>query len=162
MLTELESISERNTSSIVGAKPLSAGNSGECKFPIGIERHDLDRLEFALTYYRHLIRLRSFVEDNASEPIQLDDVAKHIGISKAQLSRLFIRNTGIRFGDWIQFLRIANARKLLRYSDMPVSQIALSVGFSNSRSFERSFRKVSGYTASQYRQRLVDQEMSQS
>jgi len=145
------------TGSLAVAESTIAINTGACQFPTGIDQDVLDRVRFALSYYRHLRRLNVFVEACTDRPVRLADVAQHIGISPSRLSRLFLEKTGIRFSDWVCHVRITKAIEMLLSSDKTISEIALSAGFGNSRSFERSFRKVCGFTASQFRNQQTAQ-----
>lgn len=127
------------------------------------DKHSTDgvtKLEFAFTYYRHLKKLRAYVEHRRHEPIRLADAAASIGVSTSRLSHLFHEKTGMRFSDWFCRKRIADAEKLLRSSDASICDIAYSVGFRNTRTFERAFRKINGMSASKYRKVMMTQTVS--
>ena len=118
------------------------------------------KVEFALGYYRHLRKLRVYVDQHWQEPILLADIAASIGVSNSRLSRLFSDKTGIRFSDWLRYRRIQKAQDLLQSDDMAISDIAYSTGFRNSRSFERAFKIVNGISATEYRKSVVKQKVS--
>ena len=120
----------------------------------------LTKVDFALGYYRHLKKLRVYVDQHWQEPILLADIALSIGVSSSQLSRLFSDKTGIRFSDWLRYRRIQKAQDLLKSDDMAISDIAFSTGFRNSRSFERAFKIVNGISATEYRKTIVKQNVS--
>ncbi len=122
-----------------------------------LSTNEIERIEFALEYYRHLRNLRHYVSENMGEPIKLSDVADNIGISVSRLSRLFHEKTGFSYTDWISCVRIAEAQHLLSTSDASITDISYTVGYRNARTFERAFRKSNGQSASQFRRNIVTQ-----
>ncbi|MGH8223402.1 MAG: helix-turn-helix domain-containing protein [Woeseiaceae bacterium] len=123
-------------------------------------RPPIPRVAFALDYYRHLKKLHDYVLENPHKPLQLAEIASHVGISASRLSRLFHEKTGIPFSLWIRTERIARAEGLLCGSDMPISEIAISVGFNNSRTFERTFKQLRSITPSDFRKQKQAQQTS--
>jgi two-component system response regulator YesN len=126
------------------------------------ERHTAtaDRVEFALGYYRHLVKLREYVARHLHEPFDVSEAASEVGISPSRLSHLFYEKTGVAFSDWVRQERIISSMSLLRVSDRSIGEIAHSVGFRNSRTFERSFKKATGLTPSEYRRIVLRQNLS--
>lgn len=120
------------------------------------------RVDFALHYYRHLKKLRTHIESHPHDPVRLKDVAITVGISTSRLSHLFHEKTGVRFGDWICQKRIEKAKNMLVSDDASIADVAYSVGFRTTRSFERAFKRVNGKTASEYRRTFLTQIMSQA
>ena len=92
------------------------------------------------------------------EPLQLLDVARYCGVSDAYLSRLFNRETGKSIPAYLLELRLQSARKRLLQSAKPVSEIALSNGFSSDTYFSRMFRKEYGMTPGQMREQERDRK----
>ena len=76
------------------------------------------------------------------------------------MSRIFKSHTGEGLLTYINQVRIKHARELLASSGINVDEIAVMVGFSNSRSFRRNFQNLTGVTASDYRRR-AQSDMSQ-
>lgn len=127
----------------------------------GLDTASLARVSFALHHYRHLIRLREYVEQHLDSCFQLADVASEIGLSPSRLSHIFIEKAGVSFSRWISHERIQVAARLLSVDDRSISEIALAVGYENLRSFQRSFKKNLGMTPSEYRQLVETQMVSQ-
>jgi two-component system response regulator YesN len=121
------------------------------------DNQELDRIDFALTHYRHLVRLREYVENNINSPFQLTDIADRIGISASRLSHLFRDKTGISYSNWIRYTRIERATRLLEIDDRAISDVAAAVGYENARTFERSFKKITGITATVFRESTISQ-----
>ena len=121
-----------------------------------------DRVERALNYYRHLTNLKKYVQHRWHEPFTLADAAAAIGISPSRLSRLFLEKTGVAFRLWVRHERVKRATRLLGSTEKSISEIAHAVGFRNSRTFERSFKKTTGVSPSQYRKLYETQLMSET
>ncbi|HBE76301.1 MAG TPA: hypothetical protein DDW65_00740 [Firmicutes bacterium] len=87
----------------------------------------------------------NYIEDNFKREINLKDIAQLLNLSYYYCSRYFKRMTGKTFKEYLDFVRICEAEKLLVASEMNISEIALTVGYSRVSSFNRVFKKVRGY-----------------
>ena len=85
------------------------------------------------------------------EPLTVETVAAALYISRSQLSHSFRRRVGLSFPQYINALRLAEAATRLRESDLPVTEIALEVGFPSLRTFDRAFLSRYGVTPRVYR-----------
>ncbi len=99
-----------------------------------------------------LQEVRRFIDENYSSDITLAGVAREAGLSKSYLSRRFKRRFQVSFSTYLNQLRIDEARRLLRSTDMSVREIAAEVGFNDSNYFSRVFKKEEGLTPTEYRQ----------
>ena len=84
------------------------------------------------------------------ENICLKDVAKALNINHVYLSRLFAKNN-INFNDFINSFRVRKATKLLKNSDLSISEICFDCGFGSIRSFNRIFLKSTNCTPKVFR-----------
>lgn len=89
-----------------------------------------------------------------SEKLTLNQLSRLTGLNRTYFSQLFHKEAGIPFGDYLETIRIQNARRLLRDMDLSMSDIAVSVGFSNQNYFTKVFKKQTGLVPSQYRRQL--------
>lgn len=92
-----------------------------------------------------------YIRRNYCEPVTLQEVSDHIGVSHAHLSRVFKEEMGQGFSDYINTFRLGKAKELLSESSMTLSEIAQSVGYSNQQYFTRVFKNQTGMTPGQYR-----------
>ncbi|MCC5071194.1 AraC family transcriptional regulator [Xanthomonas campestris] len=92
-----------------------------------------------------------YVLDNIDCDVRMADAARLAGLSGTSFSRTFKRMAGHTFVDFVRKLRVAQACRLLRQSELPVSSICFSVGFSNLSNFNRQFRAETGVSPSTYR-----------
>jgi len=88
-------------------------------------------------------------EAEDSQPT-LDELARLIGTSARTLDR-YLRKEGSGFRDLAVRVRIDRARKLLREAELPISQIAYRLGFSDVANFTRSFRRETGFSPSEFK-----------
>lgn len=110
-----------------------------------------------------LRQIMQYIMSHLSTEINLTELADQMYVSVSTLSRIFHNSTGVYFTDYINRLRVSTAINLLRHSDQSLTQIAMNCGFSNSASFNRSFKKLIGSTPSAYREMIhaeMDQELS--
>lgn len=82
--------------------------------------------------------------------LSLSSVAEEIGVSQSHLSRLFHEVAGVRFVDALIETRIDRAKKLL-CAEGAVAHVGRQVGYNNSHSFLRIFKRCTGMTPSEYR-----------
>ncbi len=92
-----------------------------------------------------------FIESHLDEPITVPQVAKVSQMSTYQLDRRMKLVYGLTTSRWILKIRIDRARSLLTQSDDDIASIAIDVGYADQSAFTRQFRRVTGYTPSDYR-----------
>lgn len=86
--------------------------------------------------------------------LNMTDIARHFGFSESQCSRLIRRTTGMNFSEWRRILRIRRAENMLRNTNMTVSEISLALGYENTETFIRLFKKVLHITPGRYREEI--------
>lgn len=101
-------------------------------------------------------RVLRYVFDNLSGEIRLSAAASVAGMSDAAFSRFFAKVSGQSFSGMIRKLRLAQARKLLRQSNLPVAAIATQVGYRNLSNFNRQFLGEVGMTPLRYRRERLE------
>ncbi|WP_430735458.1 AraC family transcriptional regulator [Halodesulfovibrio aestuarii] len=91
-----------------------------------------------------------FLQKNHAQKLPLSSLAEHACLSPFHLQRLFTKRMGISPNDYLQAHRVAEARQRLRMN-IPLSELALSLGFYDQSHFTRTFRKVMGVSPGSYR-----------
>lgn len=81
----------------------------------------------------------------------LSKMAKHAGLSIWYLARLFKKNTGINFGEYVRNLRLKKAGNLLRDTMLSIKEIAAAVGYKHVSDFDHHFKSTYGVRPSEYR-----------
>lgn len=93
----------------------------------------------------------NYVEKEHTNPITLESICHQFNYSKSHISHIFKSNSGVSLREYINELRIKDACYLLKNSNMSVSEVAFSVGFSDASYFIVVFKKIIGKTPVQYR-----------
>lgn len=98
-----------------------------------------------------LLQARQFIEANCLEAIQTPDAARYVGLSEYHFARLFKTAFDITMHQYVLRLRLNHARYLLELSEMSITDISLTVGYSSLSAFIHAFRHYNGITPSDYR-----------
>jgi AraC family transcriptional regulator len=96
-------------------------------------------------------RTIAFIEANLSRPIQAADLAKLADLSVGHFSRAFKISVGVPPNEYICRRRVDLACELMRSTQEPLSQIALTCGLNDQSSLCRLFRRVVGRSPGEWR-----------
>jgi AraC-like DNA-binding protein len=99
-----------------------------------------------------------FINQNYHLPITLDTVAKELNLTAGYLSSLFVKNTGIRFKDYLWNIRLTRAKHLLEHTHKSVQEIACECGFNDSNYFSTAFKHCVGSSPLNYRKTLLTKQ----
>ncbi len=102
-----------------------------------------------------LHRLLEFCSYNYTRDITLDMLNRELYMSRFYISRLFNDSLGISMNDYINTLRVTEAKRLLKDDNIPITEIAQQVGFGTSRTFNRVFLAQTGLTPRDYRKKYI-------
>ncbi|MCA9836434.1 MAG: helix-turn-helix domain-containing protein [Trueperaceae bacterium] len=110
-----------------------------------------------LREYSHqelLVRtIDQYLRDNTKEPLRLKEIAAQIHLSERHMSRTFKAVTGKTIKSYATELKIEIAKQLLLKQKLSIADVAYETGFLDARHFSTLFRKHSGLSPSQYRER---------
>ncbi|WP_428242630.1 GlxA family transcriptional regulator [Gynuella sp.] len=98
-----------------------------------------------------LLEIVELMEANIEEPIELDDLAAFVGISRRQLERLFHQYLDCTPSRYYLKLRLDRARQLLKQTTMSIIEISAACGFVSTPHFSRCYRKHIGLSPRQER-----------
>ena len=102
-----------------------------------------------------LIRqVRQYLEENFASKCELDALAAQFNLSASYLSHMFKQITGCSVISYLTAYRISAAKHYLIETDWPVSSICAACGFSDHSNFGRTFRKETGLSPSEFRNRF--------
>ena len=100
---------------------------------------------------RHLLRAKDLADARYFEPLDVDDLARAAGLSRAHFSREFRRTFGVAPHAYLLTRRLERAAALLRTTDRSVADICVSVGLQSVGSFTTSFTRTFGKSPTVYR-----------
>jgi AraC-like DNA-binding protein len=92
-----------------------------------------------------------YVHQHVGEALQIEDVAKAVGLSESHLRARFRVLAGIGLGAYIRRLRLHRARTLMLASELRLKEIAERCGYESIYAFSRTFRQEMGMSPSEYR-----------
>ena len=95
-------------------------------------------------------QLKRFLQDHLSRDISVSEMADFVGLSRSYFSRVFELNEGVSPHSFLENLRMANARHLLRFRSLAVKEVAYFCGYYDVNYFCRLFRKHFDMTPGQY------------
>ena len=93
-----------------------------------------------------------YIHENYSEQLTLNDIAAHVYVSPSYVSRMFGREVGKNFVDYLNEVRIEKAKELLSDVRYKTYEIADRVGIQDARYFSRLFKKYTGKTPTEFRE----------
>lgn len=92
-----------------------------------------------------------FMKNNLNKFLSLDDIANAIGLSRSHTSLIFKDETGYSPIDFFTHLKIQTSCTILKYSNTPIKEISLNLGYEDQYYFSRVFKKIIGISPLQYR-----------
>lgn len=107
----------------------------------------------------HIRRSIDYIYDNLHQQITVSDLAARAGLTASYFSRLFVKETGMNVNQFINDAKIRTAQNMLRFSDFPILDISVSLGFSSQSVFSSTFKKVTGLSPKAYRDMYYKKNM---
>lgn len=96
-----------------------------------------------------------YMEENVHLTLSLNELCSQFLICKTQLCYLFSKNLGMSPISYFNFLKINEAKKLLKKDENSISYIADKLGYINIHSFSRAFKNQIGFSPSEYRKSIA-------
>ena len=99
--------------------------------------------------------VKSYLADNYRKKLTLHMAAEQVHINASYLSRLFTEVEGIGFSEYLCHLRMEAARELLQDYHLKIYEVADAVGYQDVKHFLKVFKKQTGMTPSEYREKSL-------
>jgi AraC-like DNA-binding protein/ligand-binding sensor protein len=99
-------------------------------------------------------RAKQFIQENYTEEISLEQVAKSVNTSTFYFCKMFKKFTGVNYTEFLSRIRIENARNLLLNPNLRISEVAFAAGFQSLTHFNRVFKKIVGESPTEFRGHL--------
>lgn len=122
--------------------------------------HDVGQLPFARTAVSRqqddaeIARCQEWIAENYEQESPVAAMARLSAMSERSFKRRFARATGMSPLDYVQTLRLEEAKQMLETTDESIESVAMQVGYEDSSFFSRLFRRRVGITPAQYRKRF--------
>lgn len=92
-----------------------------------------------------------YIDDHYCEHITLEEISGVLNLSSSYFCRLFKQATNSTFLEYVNFVRVCKAERLLMTRHNSISKIALDIGFSSVTYFNRIFKRFKGCTPTEYK-----------
>ncbi len=96
-------------------------------------------------------RAMEYIRAHLSEPLRMEEVARHFYLSPAYFSRVFRSYSGMSFQEYLAQIRVREVLALLNSQPINVLDAAMQCGFGSSSGFYRTFRHVTGTTPKHFK-----------
>lgn len=116
-----------------------------------VKLNSVEPVESASPMHERISEVVRYINSHYTQELSLHVLAEKFYVSPYYLSRFFKEATGFTFVEYLNSVRIKEAKKLLEQSNMKVSLIAKKVGFGSVTHFGRVFKLVTGYVPLYYR-----------
>lgn len=95
----------------------------------------------------------SYIRHHLSDAIKTEDIAASLFMSRSHLSTRFKSETGMNLTEYIHYIKISEAKHLLKHTDKSLLLISNYLGYSSQSHFTRSFKKMTGMSPMEYREK---------
>jgi AraC family transcriptional regulator len=109
----------------------------------GCQRRDLARESFR--------RVREYVHAHLDSRLDVQALARIVGLSASQFSRSFQKAVGVSPHRYVVQCRVIRARELLTTTQLPLTEVALTSGFADHSHFSRRFHEFTGMPPREFR-----------
>ena len=93
----------------------------------------------------------AIIRADCSQNTTLESVAQQLNLNPAYVSRIFKKETGVKFMDYLTGMRVEKAKELLTGSNLKIKEVCERLGYSNINYFIKVFKDATGVTPGDYR-----------
>ncbi len=96
----------------------------------------------------------NYIEKNFKKNITLKEVAEYMNYSTTYFSKSFKKYVGVNFNKYITQIRVQEAKRVLRETNISINDLAFDMGYNEPNYFCKVFKKEEGITPSEYREKV--------
>ena len=98
-----------------------------------------------------VIKAQDFIEKNYQDKITVEQIASMLALSRRNLERRFKKATANTIVEYIQRVKVEAAKMSLESSRENISEVMYKVGYTDTKAFRTTFKKITGLSPVQYR-----------
>ncbi len=102
-----------------------------------------------------ILKAQEWIESHFSNEVLIDELAQHVGLGSRTFKRRFKQSTGETPLSYLQRIRVERAKQRLEKTTEPINQIIWSIGYEDISSFRQLFKRFTGVTPKDYRQKYA-------
>jgi transcriptional regulator GlxA family with amidase domain len=106
---------------------------------------------------KQIIKAQEFIEDNFQDKISIDDLAIKVAIGRRSFERRFKKATNNTVVEYIQRVKIEAAKRSFESSQKNINEVMFDVGYTDTKAFRTVFKKITGLTPIEYRNKYNKQ-----
>lgn len=99
-------------------------------------------------------KIKRYIEYRYAEDVKVSELAEHCGLNRSYMTKCFTEDTGLSPKEYLMQYRMKKAKELLKNSELPISNVAYTVGYSDPLAFSKMFRKREGVSPLEYRDKM--------
>ncbi len=100
-----------------------------------------------------VIRAQEYIESKLKDKVSVEELSTKLAVGRRNFDRRFIKATGNTPVEYVQRVKIESAKKAIETSRKTISEIMYEVGYSDVKAFREVFRKITGISPLEYRQK---------
>ena len=117
-------------------------------------------VNFSVNTPEVFVKAYNYILRNLNQKLNVEEISQKVGISHDYLEKLFKRELGITVGNFILSSRVQSSQKLLKNSNMSISEIAIAMGFSSSSHYIKAYKSIYNITPSKHRVRFKNRYLA--
>lgn len=106
--------------------------------------------------HKTISEITGYINNHYYEDITLASISEYFYISPCYFSRIFKKLSGLSFTEYLNNVRIKEARKLLYKTDMSIGEVAEATGFKSNTHFDRVFKNIMGISPLNYKKSIIN------
>jgi transcriptional regulator GlxA family with amidase domain len=126
-------------------------------FAIDINRHSQSPFAIFKGQKSHhdevVIKAQEYIEQNVNDKITIEELAGNLSVGRRSLERRFKQATNNSVLEYIQRVKVEAAKRSMENSRKYISEVMFDVGYTDTKAFRTTFKKITGLTPAEYRNR---------
>jgi two-component system response regulator YesN len=107
-----------------------------------------------------IAKVERYIQEHYSEKISLKTLGAKFFMNPLYLGRLFSKSTGVSFNDYLNRIRIKEAKRLLLNTDLKITDIIKKLGYQNQEYFYKIFPRYEGVSFAEYKEACLKKRLN--